>query len=211
MRRLAVVVLAVLLLPSAAWAKQVTKILVVGANGRAVNVGGGWSLYAQIRPPNGAPVTAPGGPYLLVYPLMETGLPMEPARYYPDSRIGCWSWTLGLDDCVASGQLPASWSGTGSLTSFAAEPTTLKGLSHHGAPYTVPSNASVAVELALLRSRLARPAPASPCRWRLHAAWQGPAAAGRPRALCLRARGISARGQLYPLPSRVARMLHVVE
>ena len=203
-------ILGVLLLPSTAWAKEVSKIHVVGANGRSVNLGGGWSLYGQIRPPNGTSVPAPSGPYFLVYPLMETGLPMEPARYYPDSRIGCWSWSLALDGCVASEQLPASWSATGSLTTFTAEPTTLKSLSHRGAYYTLPSNASVAVELALLRGRLARPAPASPCHWRLHAGWQGPAAAVRPRSLCLRAKGLAAGGRLYPLPRGVVRWLHFV-
>jgi uncharacterized membrane protein YdfJ with MMPL/SSD domain len=33
------------LFPSAASAKQVTKFLAVGANGRSVSLGGGWSLY----------------------------------------------------------------------------------------------------------------------------------------------------------------------
>ena len=43
------VIVAVLLLPTAASAKEVTKIIVVGANGRSVNLGSGWSLYNQIR------------------------------------------------------------------------------------------------------------------------------------------------------------------
>ena len=46
------VIVAVLLLPTAASAKEVTKIIVVGANGRSVNLGSGWSLYNQIRPAN---------------------------------------------------------------------------------------------------------------------------------------------------------------
>jgi hypothetical protein len=209
-RKLAMVIVAVLLLPTAASAKEVTKIIVVGANGRSVNLGSGWSLYNQIRPANSTPVTAPGGPYFFVYPLMEAGVPMEPARYYPGSQIGCWSWSLAPEGCLASGQLPASWSGTANLTLFSVEPTTLISLSHHGARYTLPSNASVAVELTLLRTRLARPAPTSPCRWRLLAAWQGPAAAARPRSLCLRAKGLSAGGWLFPLSRQVVWMLHVV-
>ena len=48
-RKLAMVIVAVLLLPTAASAKEVTKIIVVGANGRSVNLGSGWSLYNQIR------------------------------------------------------------------------------------------------------------------------------------------------------------------
>jgi len=61
-RWLAIGVTAVLVLPSAASAKQVTKILVVGANGRSVDLGSGWSLYEQLRPQNGAPAEARLGP-----------------------------------------------------------------------------------------------------------------------------------------------------
>jgi hypothetical protein len=59
---------ALVLFPSAASAKQVTKVLVVGANGRSVSLGGGWSLYQQLRPPDAAPAAIPSGPYLLFYP-----------------------------------------------------------------------------------------------------------------------------------------------
>lgn len=199
-----------LLVPSAASAKQVTKFLVVGANGRSVNLGSGWSLYQQLRPLNGVPAAVPSGPYLLFYPLMENRLPMEPARYYPAAEVACWSWSLTLAGCSAVQQLPATWSRTRLLTFFRGEPTTLQSLSHRGASYRVPSNGSVAIELALLRTSLARRAPNSPCAWRLTASWQGAASAARPRSVCLRANGLSARGRLYPLSRAVAAMLHSV-
>jgi hypothetical protein len=44
-----VVAAALVLFPSSASAKQVTKFLVVGANGRSVSLGGGWSLYEQFQ------------------------------------------------------------------------------------------------------------------------------------------------------------------
>jgi hypothetical protein len=198
---------ALVLFPSAASAKQVTKFLVVGANGRSVSLGSGWSLYQQLRPPNAAPAAIPSGPYLLFYPLMENGVPMEPARYYPDAQVACWSWSLALSGCSAVQQLPVTWSRTGVLTSFTAEPTTLKSLSHGVASYTVPSNGSVAIELALRRTSLARRVPPSGCLWRLTARWQGPASATRPRSLCLRAKSLSARGRLYPISPAIMTML----
>jgi hypothetical protein len=197
---------ALVLFPSAASAKQVTKFLVVGANGRSVSLGSGWSLYQQLRPPNAAPAAIPSGPYLLFYPL-DNGVPMEPARYYPNEQVACWSWSLALSGCSAVQQLPATWSRTGVLTSFTAEPTTLKSLSHGVASYTVPSNGSVAIELALRRTSLARRIPPSGCLWRLTATWQGPASATQPRSLCLRARGLSARGRFYPISPAIMTML----
>src|SRR6266576_311560 len=185
-----VVAAALVLFPSAASAKQVTKFLVVGANGRSVSLGSGWSLYQQLRPPNAAPPAMPSGPYLLFYPLMENGVPMEPARYYPNAHVACWSWSLALSGCSTVQQLPATWSRTRVLPSFTAEPTTLKSLSHGGTSYTGPSNASIAIELALLRTSLARPAPHTRCRWGLTASWQGPASTARPRTLCLRTNGL---------------------
>ena len=208
-RWVAVVVVAapLVLFPSAASAKQVTKFLVVGANGRSVSLGSGWSLYQQLRPPDAALAAIPSGPYLLFYPLMENGVPMEPARYYPNARVACWSWSLALSGCSVLQQLPATWSRTGVLTSFTAEPTTLKSLSHGVTSYTVPSNGSVAIELALRRTSLARRVPPSGCLWRLTATWQGPASATQPRSLCLRAKGLSARGRLYPISPAIMTIL----
>jgi hypothetical protein len=198
---------ALVLFPSSASAKQVTKFLVVGANGRSLSLGGGWSLYQQFRPPNSATAAIPTGRYLRLYPLMENGLPMEPARYYPDARVACWSWSLALSGCSTVQQLPGTWSRTRVLTSFAAEPTTLKSLSHGGTSYPVPSIGSAAIELALLRTSLARPAPHIRCPWGLTASWEGPAAAARPRSLCLRTDGLSARGRLYPISPAILAVL----
>jgi hypothetical protein len=195
------------LFPSAASAKQVTKFLVVGANGRSVSLGSGWSLYEQLRPANAVATAIPSAPYLRFYPLMENGIPMEPARYYPDAQVACWSWSLAPSGCSEVQQLPATWSRTRVLSPFDTEPTTLKSLSHGGTSYTVPSNGSVAIELALLRTNLARRAPHSGCFWRLSAAWEGPAAAARPRSLCLRGNGLWARGRLYPISPAIMAML----
>jgi hypothetical protein len=167
----------------------------------------------RVVPVSAAPSTErctsgdPVGSVSLFYPLMENGVPMEPARYYPNAQVACWSWSLASSGCSEVQQLPATWSRTGVLTSFTAEPTTLKSLSHGVASYTVPSNGSVAIELALRRTSLARRVPPSGCLWRLTATWQGPASATRPRSLCLRAKGLSARGRLYPISPAIMTML----
>jgi hypothetical protein len=210
-RSVLVVALVVMLLPGAASAKQVTKVLVVGANGRSANLGAGWSVLDDLRPesiPN--PVSPPRGSYLLVYPLMEEGLPMEPGRYYPTAGVACWSWSSEIGDCFRIARLPKTWAQTRSLTWFTSEQTRLRRLTHQGARYNVPSNDSVAIELALLRTQAAQDAPPSPCRWRLRAQWQGPGAASGPTSLCLRSNGVSTGGRLYPMPRGVATMLHTV-
>jgi hypothetical protein len=203
--------LVVVLLPVAASAKEVTKVLVVGANGRSANLGSGWSLLDDLRPESLAhPVSAPHGSYLLVYPLMEEGLPMEPGRYYPTTGVACWSWSSGIGDCFRIARLPRTWERIRSLTRFVSEQTRLRRLTHQGARYTVPSNYSVAIELALLRTQAVRRSPTSTCRWRMRARWQGPGAASEPTSLCLRGDGVSTRGRLYPIPHAVATVLHTV-
>jgi len=202
--------LALLVLPSAASAKQVNKILVVDSKGRSIDLGGGWPLYLQIRPTNAAPAAAPSGSYLLLFPVMERGVPMQPGRYFTDSHVACWSWALSTEGCVTVEQLPPSWERTRTLVPFALAPTTLRALSHGGRSYTVPSNGTVAIELALTRPRLARPTQRSACAWQLRAQWQGPTASTRPTSLCLRTRGVSTGRLLYPLSPAVVQMLHLV-
>jgi hypothetical protein len=209
--RLALVVALVsMFLPAAASAKEVTKVLVVGANGRTVDLGSGWSVLADLRPEGATPAAQPSGKYFLVYPLMEQGVPMQPGRYYPGAGVACWSWGRDVGDCFAVARLPETWPRTRRLTSFASEQTGLRSLRHEGARYTVRSNDSVAIELALSRTHAARRVPASACAWWLHARWKGPQAATRPTSLCLRSNGVSAGGRLYPIPRGVVAMLHIV-
>ena len=203
--------LVLMLFPAAASAKDITKVLVVGANGRSVNLGSGWSVYDDFRPERAVPVSQPSGAYLLLYPLMEQGLPMEPGRFYPLAGVACWSWSPhSSDGCLRIARLPTTWGRTQTLTWFAAEQTRLRSLTWKGSHYTVPSNYSVAIELALLRTKAVHRDSASPCRWRLRARWQGPGAAGRPSSLCLRGNGVSTGGRLYPIPRAVATMLRTV-
>lgn len=210
-RSVLVVVLVVLLLPAAASAKQVTKVLVVGANGRSANLGSGWAVLGDLRPESVAnPVSPPHGSYLLVYPLMEEGLPMEPGRYYPRAGVACWSWSSETGDCFRIARSPKTWERTRSLTRFVSEQTRLRSLTHQGTRYPVPSNYSVAIELALLRTRAARPVSALSCTWRLRARWRGPAAATRPTSLCLRGNGVSTGVRLYPMSRGVAAMLRAI-
>ena len=209
-RWLLAVALALLLFPAAASAKDITKMLVVGANGRSVDLGSGWSVYDDFRPERAGSVSQPRGSYVLLYPLMEEGLPMEPGRFYPAAGVACWSWSLRASDCFRIARLPKTWGQARGLTWFAAEQTRLRSLTWKGSHYPVPSNYSVAIELALLRTRAALPAPALPCGWRMHAQWQGPGAASRPTSLCLRGNGVSTGGRLYPIPRGVAKMLHSV-
>lgn len=142
--------------------------------------------------------TAPSGGFVLLYPLMEKGVPARPARFFPDSGVACSSWdrtVLGacgrLADAVAIrlARLPV----------LAGEPTVLRSLIVGQRPGIVESNGAVAIELAFNRPQLSRRAPKRPANClALRATWTGPQASTRPTRFRSCNAGLWSRGRLYP-------------
>ena len=88
---LAVLAIALAAIPSGQ-AKLLAKLVVVGGEGRAVELP--VSLFESL--PTDRPAHLRGG-FLLVYPLMDDGLPARPARIYPEAGAVCGSWNTSTE------------------------------------------------------------------------------------------------------------------
>jgi hypothetical protein len=191
---LALTVAAALLAVPSANAKTLTKVVAVGAGGTSVELRGlGWESL-QTSPVD----TPPSGGFVLLYPLMEKGIPARPGRFFPDSDVACFSWnrtvvgTCGrLADAVATR--------LAGLPVLIGEPTVLRSVIVGQRPGIVESNGAVAIELAFNRPQLSRPAPKRPTNCLvLRATWVGAQASTRPTRFRSCGVGLWSRGRLYP-------------
>src|SRR5215218_2772692 len=178
--------------PSAG-AKTLTKVVAVGAGGAYVELRGlDWSSLQT-----SATETVPSGGFVLLYPLMERGMPAQPGRFFPASGVACFSWdrtVLGTCGRLAD-ELAARFSG---LPTLSSEPTVLKRLVFGGTAAAIRSNGAVAIELAFNRPQLSRPMPKRPANCVvLRAAWVGPEASTRPTKFRSCQGGLWSRGRLY--------------
>jgi hypothetical protein len=209
MRRLAFVALLFLSLwlVSAASAKEFTKLVVVGAQGKSMDLTGN-----ELAPWNAVgpkpELLAPTGSYLLLYPLMDKALPMRPGRYFPDERIACFSWARGeLGECGhVSEDFAFRLGAARALPRFAAESTILSRFVLNGQNHTLTSNGAVALELAFNTWRRAKPAPRPKYCTAATVAWTGPGAASRVTSFCVAMTGIWSAGRIYRVPGVIVWM-----
>lgn len=207
MHRILPVLLAALVCVPAATAKQGKAVVVLGPSGRP--------LVEPFAPFAGvfagfertATSAVPSAPYVLVYPLMEQGVPMRPGRWYPGEGVLCSGWRTGVEaGCTAAPQL-RGWLGRGIATGlFRGASTHLAGLTRRGLPLPVASNEATAIEMALnqLGSAGTPPADCVPFAGR----WAGPRAPLRPTSFCVSpAGGVYAGGHHYPLARSAARFV----
>lgn len=198
---------ALLLVPSAA-AKGIGHAIFVGADGRAVDVGGGDRL---MRTGKAADFPKRGG-YLLVYPFLRSELPVGTGRYYPAARVACFSMfrvSRYLPCYHAAPYLPAHLGRAAALPRFAKAPTTIDHLVRNGITQALNPTAAPTFELAFARWRGAQEAMAPvSCALSYVARWRGPDAASRPTAFCLTAEGVYGGGRLYPVsPQAYAKLV----
>jgi len=184
-----------LAIPTASAKGQLTKVVGVGRGGVSVTVRGvDWSALRV------APVTAvPDGRYVLLYPLMESGVPAEPARYYPTEQVACYSW-----DRTVAGECwhVADSLGTGlsSLPLLDGRPTILTRLVVVHRSRKLESSGAVAIELAFARRDHARAAKKRPKACiQMRATWTGADADRRPTRFWSCSAGLWAGKKLYPV------------
>jgi hypothetical protein len=186
-----------LLVPSAA-GKGIGHLVFVGRDGAVVHVLGGDRLMQA-----GRASPAPKTGYLLVYPLLVSGLPAGTGRYYPAARVVCFSVFRVTRDlpCYSASAFLRTRLGAGSrLPRFTRAPTTIARLMRGAAVQPLNPVAGPTFELALASRSLSRPAAApEPCTLAYTATWKGPDAATRPTQLCLTADGLYANGRVYPV------------
>ena len=198
---------ALLLVPSAG-AKGIGHAIFVGADGRAVDVGGGDML---MRAGKAAGFPRQGG-YLLVYPFLRSELPVGTGRYYPATRIACFSVfrvSVSLPCYHAAPYLPAHLGRAAALPRFTKAPTRIVHLVRNGVTQALNPTAAPTFELAFARWRVAQEATApEACPLSYVAHWAGPEAASRPTAFCLAREGVYAGGKLYPVrPQAYAKLV----
>ena len=201
------VLTALLLVPSAS-AKGIEHAIFVGADGRAVDVGGGDRI---MRAGKAAGFPKQGG-YLLVYPFLRSGLPVGTGRYYPVSRIACFSVfrvSVHLPCYHAAPYLPAHLGRAAALPRFTKAPTRIVHLVRNGVTQALDPTAAPTFELAFAHWRNAREATApEPCPLSYVAHWAGPEAAARPASFCLAPDGVYADGKRYPVsPQAYAKLV----
>jgi hypothetical protein len=178
---------------SAASAKSLQKIVAIGAHGASTELTGlDWGTWAE------SPArVSPKGQYVLLYPLMERGIPAQPGRYYPGLHVVCFSADrLFAGRCYgAPAALEAVLAG---LPTVARPPAIVKKLVVSGKKRNDWSSGAVAIELAFNRPALAKAVP-KPDRCRaVRVVWKGPMAASRPARFFACSGGLWAAGKLYP-------------
>lgn len=152
------------------------------------------------------------GGYLLVYPMLVSGLPVGTGRYYPATRVACFSVfrvSPYLPCYHAAPFLPAHLGRAAALPRFAKAPTTIVHLLRNGVTQALNPTAAPTFELAFARWRRAQEATApESCALSYVAQWAGPEAATRPTAFCLAAEGVYSNGRLYPVsPQAYAKLV----
>jgi hypothetical protein len=186
--------LVALLTVPAASAKTLTRVVALGAGGTSVTLRGlDWSALRVADA-----VVPKDNRYLLLYPLMERGIPAQPGRFFPAEHVACYSWNRSVaGDCwTLADSLTARLSRLPLLT---GPPTVLRSLTVAGRSGNLNSNGAVAIELALARRDLMRPAKShsKPCVG-MSATWTGSDGALRPTHFLSCPKGLWAAGKLYP-------------
>jgi hypothetical protein len=209
MRAVVVLLLLFAVVPSDAAAKDVAAFVVVGADGRSMEIEPEQAVLAVMLY-NPASVyhvkpkpAMPRGRYVKIYPLGAEGFPAIPGRFYPTTRALCFSWnqSVASSSCGRLG-LPRHLLATSQrLARFHGRPTVLTTLRPGS---TV--NLLAALQLAFDRYRASRPADRPERCLPSVAGWAGPRAAQRPANICVFRRGVYARGRIYPAGRAIWRL-----
>jgi hypothetical protein len=192
------ILLALVALPPSASAKVLDRAVLIGSDGRAVEVGGaarGFEDLARDSRPEPRPVR---GGYLRLFFVGPGDFPANPARYYPGLRCIALDWPTYEQSCRrVHPSLERIFRRAHELPRFAARPTVLARVTYSGTFSGLLRAVSGPVELAL--DRVGRVAPRPSRCYALVGVWRGPAAALRPRRFLLCPAGVHAKGRLYPL------------
>jgi hypothetical protein len=145
---------------------------------------------------------ASGVGYVGIYTLVG-GLPGIPGRYYPTTGVLCLSWSEAPSNCE---QLESPGrrllAPLARLARLHRPPTRLVGVAPAAGALRT-TNVHLGLELALARHPSPNAQPARPDALALTLTWRGPDANQRPEHVRLDARGVWARGHLYPAPRGV--------
>jgi hypothetical protein len=197
---LALAAVSALSLPAAAVGKGFTRVVVVGSDGRWVQVNAAESVIGGLLSSRGRTGPIAGG-YLRLFFVGPEGFPANPARYYPRRECVALDWPRYEDSCGRiDARLVRLLRPARTLSRFRARPTVLASITYHGSfggPITTAAALRPEVELALDRGGRSG-SPPRRC-YAFSGVWRGPAVAARPRSFLLCPAGIYADGRVYPL------------
>jgi hypothetical protein len=202
MRRALLVSLIALVCAPAAAAKEGKAVVVIGPNGRALVEP--FAPFTSVLGQFDIKGAVPTGPYVLVYPLMERGIPMRPGRWYPSAGVLCSGWRTGVEAGCTKAPHLRGWLGRGVATGvFRGEPTRLTSLVRQRIQLPAYSNEATAIEMSLNQVGRTTATPRDCVSFA--GRWTGPRASMRPKSFCISsAGGIYAAGKQYPLPRSAA-------
>jgi len=197
---LALLMVLALSVPASAPAKGFTRVVLVAADGRSVEVRAGESEIDGLLSRRGSVERLRGG-YLRLFFVGPGDFPANPARYYPDPRCVALDWPTYERSCGRiSPTLVRLLRRARTLSLFGTRPTVLARVTYLGSFTGLLKTAAALkspVELALDSTGRAAPPPRR-C-YPFTGRWRGPAAALRPRRFLLCADGVYADHRLYPL------------
>ena len=192
--------LAVALSPGSAAAKGFTRVVLVGSEGRSVELQAKESVIDGLLSSRGSVARIRGG-YVRLFFVGPADFPANPARYYPDRECVALDWPTYETTCARIEPIlvrllrPAR-----ALLRFDVGPTVLASITYHGrltGPITTAAALKRPLELAF--DRIGRPAPIPNRCYGFSGQWQGPAAVRRPRRFLLCAGGLYANHRLYSI------------
>jgi hypothetical protein len=197
---LAVLTVLVLGVPASASAKGFTRVVLIGSNGRSVEVRAQVSVIDGLLSSRGSSERLRGG-YLRLFFVGPVDFPADPARYYPDPECCALDWPTYETSCGRiSATLVRLLRPARALPRFNVRPTVLRRIKFHGRLTPVIATAAALkdpVEMALDRTGRAAVKPRR-C-YVFSGRWRDPAAALRPRRFLLCPAGVYANGHLHPL------------
>ena len=162
MRRALLVSLIALVCAPAAAAKEGKAVVVIGPNGRALVEP--FAPFTSVLGQFDIKGAVPTGPYVLVYPLMERGIPMRPGRWYPSAGVLCSGWRTGVEAGCTKAPHLRGWLGRGIATGlFRGAPTRLTSLARQRIQLPAYSNEATAIEMSLNQVGRAARAPNGLC------------------------------------------------
>jgi hypothetical protein len=186
--------------PASAPAKGFTRVVLIGSNGRWVEVRAQESVLDGLLSSRRSSESLRGG-YLRLFLVGAGDFPADPARYYPEPECSALDWPTYETSCGRiSATLVRLLRPARALPRFSVRPTVLSRIKYHGrltGAITTAAALKDPVEMALDRKGRAAVKPRR-C-YAFSARWRGPAAALRPRGFLLCPAGVYADGHLYPL------------
>jgi hypothetical protein len=189
-----------LTLSGSANAKGFTRAVLVGSDGRSVEIHATESTIEGMLSERGTVARIRGG-YVRLFFVGSGDFPADPARYYPAAECVALDWPSYETSCQRIDATLVRLLGTARrLPRFEAHPTTLASIKYHGRFTGLITTAAALkdpVELAL--DRTGRPSRRASGCYAFSGRWQGPAAARRPTRFFLCAAGVYANHRVYPL------------